>query len=315
MEVIIFIMFFLLAIITIFLFWKYVHLKLDIYEYTQNLDTVLTRMLKSEELKPEPYKKDDLWSSVYDRLVRLSRLYLHKNMEISEEKDKLKELVSDISHQTKTSIANIKLYLEIMTDESNFKKNQEYMRKMNGQINKLDFLLQSMVKMSRLEIGTIKIQKQNTLLADTLAMAISNVIIKAENKDIKIKVEYDEKLKLIHDKKWTTEAIFNILDNAVKYTNNGGHIRVVVCRQELFTKISIEDNGKGIVPERLGTIFTRFYREPEIHDNEGIGIGLYLARKIITLQNGYIEVQSKVGKGSIFMIYLPNRDSGKITIL
>ena len=253
-------------------------------------------------------ENDDLWEKIYEKLVRLSHLYTHKNLEISEEKDKLKELVSDISHQTKTPIANIKLYLEIMTDESDFKKNQEYIRKMNGQIDKLDFLLQSMVKMSRLETGTIKIQKQNVLLADTLAMAISNVVIKADKKNIKIDVQYDEQLMLKHDKKWTAEAIFNILDNAVKYTEVGGNIHVVVCRQELFTKISIEDTGKGIAPERQATIFTRFYREPEVHDKEGIGIGLYLAREIITLQNGYIEVQSQIGQGSKFIIYLPNRD-------
>ena len=265
-------------------------------------------MLKNEELKKIPYKKDDLWGKIYDRLVHLSYQYTHKNSEISEEKDKLKELVSDISHQTKTPIANIKLYLEMMADEADFDRNQEYLKKMNGQVDKLDFLLQSMVKMSRLETGTIKIQKQNSPLSDTLAMAISNVVIKAEKKNIKIDVQYDERLELNHDKKWTAEAIFNILDNAVKYTNDGGNIHIVVCKQELFTKISIEDTGKGIAPERQATIFKRFYREPEVHDNEGVGIGLYLAREIITLQNGYIEVQSHIGQGSTFMIYLPNRD-------
>ena len=293
MEVMIFIIFFSLVFITTFALWKYVRLKHDVYEYTEKLDNTINYMLKNGELKTTPYENDDLWEKIYEKLVRLSHLYTHKNLEISEEKDKLKELVSDISHQTKTSIA---------------KKNQEYMRKMNGQIDKLDFLLQSMVKMSRLETGTIKIQKQNVLLADTLAMAISNVVIKADKKNIKIDVQYDEQLMLKHDKKWTAEAIFNILDNAVKYTEVGGNIHVVVCRQELFTKISIEDTGKGIAPERQATIFTRFYREPEVHDKEGIGIGLYLAREIITLQNGYIEVQSQIGQGSKFIIYLPNRD-------
>ena len=156
-----FIIFFSLVFITTFALWKYVRLKHDVYEYTEKLDNTINYMLKNGELKTTPYENDDLWEKIYEKLVRLSHLYTHKNLEISEEKDKLKELVSDISHQTKTSIANIKLYLEIMTDESDFKKNQEYMRKMNGQIDKLDFLLQSMVKMSRLETGTIKIQKQN----------------------------------------------------------------------------------------------------------------------------------------------------------
>lgn len=308
MEIMIFIIFFILVFIAIFVFCKYVRLKHDIYEYTEKLDTAINYMLKNEELKTIPYEKDDLWGKIYDRLVRLSYQYTHKNSEISEEKDKLKELVSDISHQTKTPIANIKLYLEMMADETDFDRNQEYLKKMNGQVDKLDFLLQSMVKMSRLETGTIKIQKQNAPLSDTLAMAISNVVIKAEKKNIKIDVQYDERLELNHDKKWTAEAIFNILDNAVKYTTDGGNIHIVVCRQELFTKISIEDTGKGIAPERQATIFTRFYREPEVHDTDGIGIGLYLAREIITLQNGYIEVQSHIGQGSTFMIYLPNRD-------
>ena len=304
----IFIIFFVLVFIGAFALWKYIHLKHDVYEYTEKLDTAINYMLKNEELKTSPCEKDDLWGKIYDRLVRLSYLYIHKNLEISEEKDKLKELVSDISHQTKTPIANIKLYLEMMADETDSDRNQDYLKKMNGQVDKLDFLLQSMVKMSRLETGTIKIQKQIAPLTDTLAMAISNVVIKAEKKNIKIDVQYDERLELNHDKKWTAEAIFNILDNAVKYTNDGGNIHIVVCRQELFTKISIEDTGKGIAPERQATIFTRFYREPEVHDNDGIGIGLYLAREIITLQNGYIEVQSQVGQGSTFMIYLPNRD-------
>ena len=308
MEVMIFITFFVLVVIVAFALWKYFRLKHDIYEYTEKLDTAINLMLKNEELKTTSYEKDDLWGKIHERLVRLSYQYTHRNLEISEEKDKLKELVSDISHQTKTPIANIKLYLEMMADEIDYNRNQEYLKKMNSQVEKLDFLLQSMVKMSRLETGTIKIQKQYSPLADTLAMAISNVVIKADKKNIKIDVQYDEQLMIKHDKKWTAEAIFNILDNAVKYTADGGNIHIVVCRQELFTKISIEDTGKGIAPERQATIFTRFYREPEVHDTEGIGIGLYLAREIITLQNGYIEVQSQVGIGSTFMIYLSNRD-------
>lgn len=308
MEVMFFIIIFVLAFIAAFALWKYVHLKHDVYEYTEKLDNAISHMLKNEELKTIPHENDDLWGKIYERLFRLSYLYTHKNLEISEEKDKLKELVSDISHQTKTPIANIKVYLDIMEDETDFNNNKEYLKKMNSQVDKLVFLLQNIVKMSRLETGTIKIQKQNVPLADTLAKAISNVVIKADKKNIKIDVQYDEQLVLKHDKKWTAEAIFNILDNAVKYTEVGGNIHIVVCRQELFTKISIEDTGKGIALERQATIFTRFYREPEVHDKEGIGIGLYLARKIITQQNGYIEVQSQAGQGSKFMIYLPNRN-------
>ena len=106
----IFIIFFALVFIATFILWKYIHLKHDVYEYTEKLDIAINKMLKNEELKTSSYKQDDLWGKIYNRLVRLSHLYTHKNLEISEEKNKLKELVSDISHQTKTPIANIKLY-------------------------------------------------------------------------------------------------------------------------------------------------------------------------------------------------------------
>jgi signal transduction histidine kinase len=108
-----------------------------------------------------------------------------------------------------------------------------------------------------------------------------------------------------HDSKWTEEVIYNILDNALKYTESGGKIRIQAERQELFFKISISDTGKGIAPERQAEIFTRFYREPEVHDKPGVGIGLYLARTIMELQKGYIEVQSEIGKGACFRLYFP----------
>ena len=306
MEIIACVMTALLIMVIICLIWKNYRLKRDIYDFTEKLDTVLNRIMNDQELTPEAYQSDDLWGMVYERLVRLSQMYTHKNEEITEEKDKLKELVSDISHQTKTPIANVKLYLELLSDKKKKMEEDDILKKLGGQVDKLDFLLHSMVKMSRLETGTIRIQKQPTCIADTLAAAIAAVVPCADSKQIRIHVDYDEKLMLKHDKKWTSEALFNILDNAVKYTGENGNIYISVCRQELFTRICIRDTGKGIAPERQGTIFSRFYREPEIHDSEGIGIGLYLARKIITLQNGYIEVKSEVGCGSTFCIYLPN---------
>ena len=282
-------------------------------EYGYGKDAVLLIGIKAPDYLPsgkkleiKPYSEDDLWGMIYERLLRLSNMYTHKNKEISEEKELLKELVSDISHQTKTPIANVKLYLEMMEED---KENiPEYLKKLNLQADKLDFLLQSMVKISRLETGTIKIQKQKLPIAQTLAESIAAVVPKADKKKIQIFAECDENLMLDHDKKWTGEALFNILDNAVKYTEPGGRVHISVCRQEVFTRISIKDTGKGIAPERQGAVFNRFYREPEIHDSEGIGIGLYLARKIITMQNGYIELESQAGQGSTFKIYLPNTD-------
>lgn len=306
MEIVLLIVTLLLLGLAAFLLWKIHVLKKDIYGFAKNLDMALNIMLNGEKLESRSYSEDDLWGMIYERLLRLFNMYTHKNKEISEEKELLKELVSDISHQTKTPIANVKLYLEMMEED---KENiSEYLKKLNLQTDKLDFLLQSMVKISRLETGTIKIQKQKLPIAQTLAESIAAVVPKADKKKIQIFAECDENLMLDHDKKWTGEALFNILDNAVKYTESGGRVHISVCRQEIFTRISIKDTGKGIAPERQGAVFNRFYREPEIHDSEGIGIGLYLARKIITMQNGYIELESQAGQGSTFKIYLPNMD-------
>lgn len=313
------------------LLWRNYRLKQDVYDLTRRLDGSLNELLNGVRLDTAAYRQDDLWGAVYEKLCRVSDMYARKNTEVQEEKESLKELVSDISHQTKTPLANIKLYLEMLSDEksadvagldanventmmgagadenkSDAAERAAYFEKLGGQVDKLDFLLQSMVKMSRLETGAIKIQKVDASLAETLAAAVGAVIPGADKKHIQIRVDYDEKLRLCHDKKWTGEAIFNILDNAVKYTKVGGNIYISVRRGEIFTRISVADTGKGIQVERQGTVFARFYREPEVHDCEGVGLGLYLARKIITMQDGYIEVESKVGRGSTFYIYLPN---------
>ena len=306
MEIAILLIFVFLIGLIIFLLRKNHALKKDIYDFTHKLDKSLNILLNGRKLDNSICEQDDLWGTVYDKLYRISNLHTRKNQEITSEKENLKELVSDISHQIKTPLSNIKLYLEMLTDETALAENTETIDKMGKQVGKLDFLFQSMIKMSRLETGTIKIQKKRNAISDTLAAAIGAAIPKADKKNIQIHVEYDETHRLNHDIKWTGEAIFNILDNAVKYTESGGFIWISVEQGEIFTKISIKDTGKGIPLERHGTIFNRFYREPEVHDNEGVGIGLYLAREIVSMQNGYIEVQSEVGKGSIFNIYLPN---------
>ena len=306
MEIVCILIILLLAGVIFCLLWRNHCQKQDIYDFAKKLESGLNELLNEEKLGKAVYEQDDLWDKVYEKLCRISDMHIQKNQELNEEKESLKELVSDISHQSKTPLANIKLYQEMLSGETDAAACAGYLAKMSRQTDKLDFLIQSTVKISRLETGTIKIRKSEYPVSETLAASISAVIPKADRKKIQIDVAYDETLRLEHDKKWTAEAIFNILDNAVKYTGESGNIRISVNREEIFTKISIIDTGKGIALERQGMIFNRFYREPEVHDTEGVGIGLYLARKIISMQNGYIKVESETGKGSTFNIYLPN---------
>lgn len=287
--------------------WRIYQLKKEVWQFAARTEQALDDMLSGRGYCEEAEEvKDTLWGKCGEKFSQACRIWQKKEAAALEEKRQIKGLISDISHQTRTPIANMKLYLEFLQEEELSEKGVEFLRSLERQTDKLDFLLQSMVKMSRLETGIIQIKGESGNLYETLTEAVAQIVPAAEEKWISLSVDCKEMYALKHDRKWTEEAIFNVLDNAVKYTEPSGSIQVKVIRQEIFTKLSISDNGKGIRPERQAEIFTRFYREPEVHEKSGVGIGLYLTRKILELQGGYIEVRSQPGKGSEFCLYLPN---------
>ncbi|SHK69164.1 Signal transduction histidine kinase [Hespellia stercorisuis DSM 15480] len=295
-----------LCIVIVFLWLRMRKMKKDIYEFTEKLDRSLEDMAAGKEIEKEAIPSETLWGKTNEKLRRIGGIWKKNSEKKQKEKEQIKEWISDISHQTKTPIANLKMYVELLQDETEEEKRREFLSNISKQTNKLDFFIQSMVKMSRLETGVIEIRQENHDLYRTIGQAVSAIVPKAEQKKIRIYADCEEEYCVKHDAKWTEEALENVLDNAVKYTGRQGRICVSVTRQEIYTRISIRDNGKGIAPERQAEIFRRFYREPEVHDQEGIGVGLYLAREIIALQNGYMEVCSAPGAGAEFQIYLPN---------
>lgn len=177
------------------------------------------------------------------------------------------------------------------------------------QIDKLDFLIQVLVKTSRLETGVITLEKRPQPLAETIALAASGVLAAMEQKELQFSVSCPETLTLPHDRRWTAEALANLLDNAVKYTSAGGRIALHVEDWESQVKIDVSDTGCGIPETAQGAIFQRFWRAPAVHEEEGVGLGLYLAREIITLQGGYIRASSAPGKGATFSVFLPKEDA------
>ena len=244
-------------------------------------------------------------SSLENRLAQYLAASELSVRSIDVEREKIKELIADISHQTRTPLANMKLYVELLEEETLSGEGTGFLAKLCEQTEKMDFLMQSMVKMSRLETGILQIRQEKQDLSETIRRAVADVVPAAAAKEIDLFVDCPDGMMVPHDGKWTQEAVSNILDNAVKYTESGGQIHLSVERQEIFWQIAIADTGKGIAVERQAQIFTRFYREPEVHDKPGVGIGLYLARRIIELQKGYIEVRSETGKGACFRLYLP----------
>ena len=295
----------ILFAVVVVLLWKNYHTKKEARLFAEKVEDALDAIVTGKEWTIEGELEDSLWGRTGTQLAKARNVFRKKEEESVREKERVKGLISDISHQTRTPVANIKLYLELLGDEELSQNGQEFLEKIQGQMGKIDFLMQSMVKMSRIETGILQIHKEDKNLYETIRHAVASVVPEAVQKEIALYVDCEEEMIIRHDSKWTEEAVYNVLDNALKYTEPGGKIHIQAERQELFVKLSISDTGKGIAPERQAEIFTRFYREPEVHDKPGVGIGLYLARTIMELQKGYIEVQSEVGRGASFRLYFP----------
>jgi signal transduction histidine kinase len=174
-----------------------------------------------------------------------------------------------------------------------------------AQAEKLEFLIDALVKMSRLETGVLTVETKTRPLKPLISAAVSEVYPRITDKSIDLSVSMDENLYANIDMKWTKEAVCNILENAVKYTDAGGGIKISAAAYEMFIRLDIADTGTGISPEEYTHIFKRFYRSPRTREQDGIGVGLYLAREILALQGGYIKVASELGKGSVFSLYIP----------
>lgn len=277
-------------------------------EFSKDLCYTLDKMIDGTATLPWQLESETLLSRVVHKLNQLFDILQEQQLDINDQKQALQEVITDIAHQSQTPVANLKMVIAtIMDPDLPEPKKTELITAMDCQLDKLKFLMESMAKMARLEAGIFTVNKSETPIFETIADAVGPLFLAAEKKQLHIEVSCDGGLILNHDKRWTAEAVFNILENAVKYTDEGGHINVDVTRQEMFTKISVTDDGKGIAEKYHSRIFKRFYREQDVHHIPGLGVGLYLSRKIITLQGGYIMVESSSGAGSGFHIYLPNK--------
>lgn len=294
-----------LGIAVVVLLWRNYCLRKEATQFAGKVEQALDAIVTGKEWKRQGELTDSLWDRTETQLAKAEHVFQRKQEESLREKETVKGLISDISHQTRTPLANMKLYVELLEEETLSGEGTGFLAKLCEQTEKMDFLMQSMVKMSRLETGILQIRQEKQDLSETIRRAVADVVPAAAAKEIDLFVDCPDGMMVPHDGKWTQEAVSNILDNAVKYTESGGQIHLSVERQEIFWQIAIADTGKGIAVERQAQIFTRFYREPEVHDKPGVGIGLYLARRIIELQKGYIEVRSEAGRGACFRLYLP----------
>lgn len=271
----------------------------------KQLDNMLTQAMEGN-FTEHAFDETRL-SALESRMVQYLAANVASFHSVQMQKDQISTLISDISHQTKTPVANLRLYAQLLEEQPLSPQATDCVRVISAQSEKLQMLIEALVKSSRLETGLLTLHLQEGEIAPVIAQAVEQYQSKALEKEIALTVGEIAGAG-IFDPKWTEEAVCNLLDNAIKYTPAGGCVTVQVKNYEMFSAICVADTGPGIAEPEQAKIFGRFYRASNAYQTEGVGIGLYLVRQIASGQGGYIKVKSAPGHGSIFSLYLPRKN-------
>lgn len=270
----------------------------------EQITLLIEALVEQQERQIFSEAEDTLTARLQHQLLKLRNILTAQNQMLAQEKEQIKTLISDISHQIKTPIAAANTFAELLSDgELSAEERTEYITTLQMSLGKLTFLTNSLIKMSRLESDIISLKPEKNSLNEIVLQAVKTVYAKAKEKGILITFECDQAFEAVLDFNWTAEAISNVIDNAVKYTPQGGFVRLQITEYPSFLRLDISDSGVGIPEEEQAKIFGRFYRGKQSVGTDGVGIGLYLTREIINKQNGYMKVSSD-GNGSTFSMFL-----------
>ncbi len=223
---------------------------------------------------------------------------------LQEEKINLKNIINDISHQLKTPLTALSMYNDIISDhrEMNNEDLDNFINLSKDQLERMEWLVKTLLKYARLESNVVEYNKEMFSIKNTIEESINPLKVKAKNKNQSLILKCEKDIEYYHDRKWVSEAISNIVKNAIEHTENNGKIEINLYETPITITISIKDNGEGIEKEELKKIFNRFYKGETSINPTSIGIGLCLSKSIIKAHNGDITVESYLGKGSTFYI-------------
>ena len=285
----------LLLAVVLFVWWR-------TRRTIKRLDNMLTAAINGT-FSEETFDESRL-SSLESRLGRYLAASALSERNVREQKDQISALISDISHQTKTPVANLQLYAQLLSEQPLTPQGKDCAAAISAQAEKLQTLIEALVKTSRLETGILVLHPQPGEISLVVGRAAAQYAPRAAEKGVALTLDQTEGA-AVFDPKWTEEAVCNLLDNALKYTPPGGSVTVEVKNYELFSAIRVCDTGPGIAEAEQAKIFGRFYRASGAWQTEGVGIGLYLTRQIAEKQGGYVKVDSMPGMGSTFSLYIP----------
>lgn len=279
-----------------------------ITEVVLELSDLLDTLMELEEREVFPETEDTMLSKLQGNVTKLIRRMRHQNKLARQEQEHMKGMISDLSHQLKTPLANLKMYSAFLQKEDlSEKQYREYVDILCMTVDRLNFLSENMIKISRLETGLIHLKCRKNKINEAVLRAVKDIYPKARQMGCEIIYQEERETELMaqFDADWTMEAVFNLLDNAVKYSEKAEERGIVLSVRKLglFAEISVEDHNGAISREEQNRIFQRFYRGENSTGKEGIGLGLYLTREIALRQGGYVAVKA-TEQGNIFSIYL-----------
>ena len=266
----------------------------------RRLDRMLDEAIRGD-FREEAFD-ETLLSAVETKLAHYLSASAISAVHLREERDKIKSLIADISHQTKTPIANVLLYTQLLEEQAP-EDCRACTTALGEQARKLQALIEALVKTSRLEAGVLVLRPRPGPPGPMLVEAAGQFAPRAAEKGLELMVTPTD-AEAVFDPRWTAEAVCNLIDNAVKYTPSG-RVTVSARAYELFVRIDVADTGPGVKEEELGKLFQRFYRGGASSDAEGVGVGLYLVQQIAQGQGGYVKAFSQPGKGTKFSLFLP----------
>ena len=265
----------------------------------EELAGLVRDVLDDREIEEKAAGEETLYGRIEHMLVRIQRMTRGRQEELTESRSRVQKLITEIAHQMRTPLANGGTYLELLEGELSEREDPVadpvpmYLEALRSSQEKLRFLTEEFIRISRLENNIIRIRKEERDIAGTIGDALAQVRPMAEEKGVRISEHLPEGLSCPHDPGWFGEALWNVLDNAVKYSQEGGRIWVEASRGELYLTIRVADEGIGIDEGEEARVFQRFYRGRRTASYEGLGVGLYLAREITARHGGFMEIQRR----------------------
>lgn len=285
-------------------------LSIIVFKYNHSESKKINEITKYiEEINRGNYKlnieenTEDELSILKNELYKITIMLKEVAENSQKDKTTLKDSLSDISHQIKTPITSILIMLDNILSDENMPEDikKDFIKDIKREIINIKFLVESILKLSKVDSNSIKFIKKEVFIKDIINEAVKNVSMLSELKNIEIIVSGDDSIKTICDLKWQVEAITNILKNCIEHSYENRKIYINYNQNNMYTELKIEDNGTGIDAKDLPHIFERFYKGKN-SSSDSVGIGLALSKSIIESNNGYIQVDSKLNKGTTFII-------------